>query len=152
MAKQLNVDLSVRADTSQAKNALNELTATLRKIQTMPSSLFDDTDLKAASKAASELQGHLQKAVNTDTGKLDLGRFSQSLTASNQNLEYYYNTLLKIGPTGEQAFLALSKSIAVADTATLKMNSKMREFATTLKNTARWQISSSILHGFMGAI
>jgi len=25
-------------------------------------------------------------------------------------------------------------------------------FATTLKNTARWQISSSILHGFMGAI
>jgi hypothetical protein len=23
---------------------------------------------------------------------------------------------------------------------------------TTLKNTARWQISSSILHGFMGAI
>jgi hypothetical protein len=23
---------------------------------------------------------------------------------------------------------------------------------TTLKNTARWQISSSILHGFMGAV
>jgi hypothetical protein len=23
---------------------------------------------------------------------------------------------------------------------------------TTLKNTARWQISSSILHGFMGAL
>ena len=24
--------------------------------------------------------------------------------------------------------------------------------ATTLKNTARWQISSSILHGFMGSL
>jgi hypothetical protein len=23
---------------------------------------------------------------------------------------------------------------------------------TTLKNTARWQISSSILHGFMGSV
>jgi hypothetical protein len=28
----------------------------------------------------------------------------------------------------------------------------MQEFMITLKNTARWQISSSILHGFMGAI
>jgi hypothetical protein len=26
------------------------------------------------------------------------------------------------------------------------------EFVTTLKNTARWQVSSSILHGFMGAV
>jgi hypothetical protein len=32
------------------------------------------------------------------------------------------------------------------------MNKKMQEFSTTLKNTARWQISSSILHGFMGTI
>jgi hypothetical protein len=28
----------------------------------------------------------------------------------------------------------------------------LTEFWTTLKNTARWQISSSILHGFMGAV
>jgi hypothetical protein len=28
----------------------------------------------------------------------------------------------------------------------------MKEFATTLANTARWQLSSSILHGFMGAV
>lgn len=28
----------------------------------------------------------------------------------------------------------------------------LKEFATTLANSARWQISSSILHGFMGAI
>jgi hypothetical protein len=28
----------------------------------------------------------------------------------------------------------------------------MSEFATTLANTARWQISSTVLHGFMGAL
>jgi hypothetical protein len=28
----------------------------------------------------------------------------------------------------------------------------VKEFATTLANTARWQISSSILHGFMSAL
>jgi hypothetical protein len=33
-----------------------------------------------------------------------------------------------------------------------RSNALLQEFATTLKNTARWQISSSILHGFMGAL
>ena len=152
MAKQLNVDLNFRADTSQAKQALSELNTALRKLQTMPTSLFDDTNLKKASQAAMELQSHLQKAVNVDTGKLDLSRLSQSMQSSQKDLNHYYQTLTKVGPAGQQAFLALSKSIANADTATLKMSSRMSEFATTLKNTARWQISSSILHGFMGTL
>jgi len=33
-----------------------------------------------------------------------------------------------------------------------RTNTLLAEFATTLKNTARWQISSSILHGFMGSL
>jgi hypothetical protein len=28
----------------------------------------------------------------------------------------------------------------------------MKEFAVTMKNTVKWQLSSSMLHGFMGAI
>jgi hypothetical protein len=35
---------------------------------------------------------------------------------------------------------------------TRKVNKALEEMMTTLKNTARWQISSSILHGFMGAV
>jgi hypothetical protein len=33
-----------------------------------------------------------------------------------------------------------------------RSNALLKEFGTTLANTARWQISSSILHGFMGAV
>jgi hypothetical protein len=33
-----------------------------------------------------------------------------------------------------------------------RSNTLLHEFGTTLMNTARWQISSSILHGFMGAV
>jgi hypothetical protein len=32
------------------------------------------------------------------------------------------------------------------------INAKLKEFGVTLANTARWQISSSILHGFMGTV
>jgi hypothetical protein len=33
-----------------------------------------------------------------------------------------------------------------------RVSSYLTELKTTLANTARWQISSSILHGFMGAV
>ena len=152
MAKQLNVSLGFKADTSQAKAAIQELNASLQKLQMTPSTLFDDVNLRKASQAAMELQGHLQQCVNVDTGKLDLSRFAQSMKTSNQDLNYFYRTLTSVGPTGQQAFLALSKSIANADTATLKISAKVRELGTTLANTARWQLSSSMLHGFMGAV
>jgi TP901 family phage tail tape measure protein len=48
--------------------------------------------------------------------------------------------------------LSLAQAIATADTPVTRVNAKLKELGTTLANTARWQISSSILHGFMGAI
>ena len=155
MAKQLNVNLSFNADTKQAKAEIEALSKALQTIAKMPgnaSSLFDDTEIKKASQAALELQQHLSKAVNTDTGKLDLSRFSSSLKASNKDLNTYCNTLLKTGQQGQQAFLQLAKAIASADTPVTRVNKKLAEMGTTLKNTARWQISSSILHGFMGSV
>ena len=158
MAKQLNqleVNLSFGADTKEAKKAIMELQKSLQAVAKLPgqsSSLFDDVGINKASKAARELEQHLSKAVNVDTGKLDLSRFSSSLKASNKTLTEYCNTLLSTGEVGQKAFLQLAQSIAAADTPTTRINKKLQEMGTTLKNTARWQISSSILHGFMGAL
>lgn len=154
MAKQLNVNLAFGADTSKAKAAMEDLSKTLAKIQSTPGKggLIDDVSIRRAAEAAKELQQHLNRAMNADTGKLDLNRFSQSLKSSGKDLKSYYNDLNKIGPAGDQAFLKLSRSIATAETSTIRINKRMQEFVTTLKNTARWQISSSVLHGLMGAV
>lgn len=155
MAKQLNVALNFTANTEQAKAAIQELQQSLNNIAKMPgqaSSLFNDQQIKAASKAALELQQHLSAAVNVNTGKIDLSRFSTSLKAAGKDLNTYYNQLLAIGSTGQQAFLQLAQSISLADVPVTRVNAKLAEMGTTLKNTARWQISSSILHGFQGAL
>ena len=155
MAKQLNVNLAFTADASQAKAQIESLKHALSEVATLPakaSSLFDDASIQKASQAALELEQHLLKAVNVDTGKLDLSRFASSLKANNKDLNTYCSTLLSVGPTGQQAFLMLAQSIAAAEMPMTRINKRLVEFGTTLKNTARWQISSSILHGFMGAI
>jgi hypothetical protein len=46
----------------------------------------------------------------------------------------------------------LAQSVAKAEIPIRRSNAALTEMWTTLKNTARWQISSSILHGFMGAV
>lgn len=152
MAKRLNVELGFTANTSDAKKQINDLIASLQKIQTIPSNMYIDKGLQEASKAAEELQRHIQNAVNVDTGKLDLNKFANSLNKSNTNLTKLEKELSKAGSVGEDSFLRLTRSIAEADAPILKINGRLGEFVTTLKNSARWQLSSNILHGFESAI
>lgn len=155
MPKQLNVNLAFTADIKPAQAQLKELQSTLQEIAKLPgkaSSLFDDTEIKNASKAALELQQHLSAAVNVKTGNLDLSRLSSSLKSAGKDLNTYYQQLVKIGPQGQEAFLQLAKSISLAEAPVTRVNAKLAEMGTTLKNAARWQISSSILHGLMGTL
>ena len=153
MAKQLNVDLRFNADVQAAKRSINQLAVELEKLA-KPHKIegISSESLKAASKAAQELQGHLQNAVNVNTGKLDLSKFSQSLSRSNTDIQSLALNLSRAGSQGQQAFASLVRNINMADKSMVGLGAKMNDFATTLKNTARWQISSSILHGFMGTI
>jgi hypothetical protein len=43
-------------------------------------------------------------------------------------------------------------SIATAENPARRLNKTMQGFLTTLKNTAKWQLSSTIVHGFIGAL
>lgn len=156
MAKQLNVNLSVNADVKQAKAAFEDLQKTLTKIQGSAladsKNLFNVQEIKAATEAARELQHHLAAATDVNTGRLNLSTFASSLKKSGKDLNAYKIQLEALGPSGEQAFTKVAKSIAMADNPLKRTNGLLTEFKTTLMNTARWQISSSILHGFMGAL
>lgn len=153
--RQIGVNLAFTADTSAARKQLQALQVELQNIAKMPGrpeSLIDDKPIKEASEAAMELQKHLSAAMNVNTGNLDLSRFSTSLKASGKTLEEYSNKLLAIGPEGQQAFLQLAQSIASAEIPTARLSKTMSDFLVTLKNTAKWQISSSLIHGFMGSL
>jgi len=55
------------------------LSKSLSKLSVLPSIKVDDDQIKRASAAAKELQQHLSNAVNVNTGKLDLNKFTSSL-------------------------------------------------------------------------
>lgn len=155
MAKQLNVNLAFTADAGKVKTELKSLQQSLQELTNMAlksTNLGLANDVQSAIKDVNELQIKLQSATNSLTGGLDLGSFSASLSKGNKSLQDYADSLCALGPQGKEAFAQLAQAIVTAEVPLKKTSSLLSEFATTLKNTARWQISSSVLHGFMGAL
>ena len=155
MPKQLNVNLGFTADTSQAKAQLQDLQKQLTNLINNPkatSSIGLTKEIQEASVAAATLKTQLQEATNINTGKLDLGKLNQSLKQSGYEIKDYKNALLSLGPEGQQAFATLAQSISLAEVPLRRSNALLAEFSTALKNTTRWQISSSVVHGFMGSV
>ena len=152
MAKQLNVNLSFTADIAKAKSQIYELQQALNQIVQAPTQLGQNNmtkELQEASIAANQLKNHIQDAVNVNTGALDFSKLNNSLKKSGTTLTDYAKKIAAIGPTGQQALSKLATSINQAEIPIKRTNETLKEMMVTLKNTARWQLSSSILHGFM---
>ena len=154
MAKQLNVALNFTANTTEAKARIKELNTQLNNLNaslTRPD-LPITKEVNEAITATSKLKVALQQSMNVDTGKFDLSKFNQTLKKSGTSLSQLHSQLSAVGPDGRRAFLSLAQSIAAAEIPSKRMNSQLNEMWNTLKNSARWQISSSVLHSLQGAI
>ena len=149
MAKRLNYTIGVTADTSKFEALLSEA---FNKLNRIGSQANLTTDLENASQAALELSNHLNKAFNRETGKFDLVTFNRSLTESGRTLESYANDLVNIGPAGEQAFLKVATAITKAELPLKRTSKLFDQLWVTMKNTMRWQLTSSVLHGFVGTL
>lgn len=154
MSHQINFNMNFTANTQSVEANLNSLKTSLSSINAMPVT-FGKTinqDLVGAAHSAKQLQMHLTNAMNTKTGNIDLSKFQASLTNSNQSLSQLTNNLLNAGNTGKQAFLQLHSALAQAGTTLRTNNSLMGNFLVSIKNVAKWQISSTIFRGITTAL
>lgn len=148
MANSVKVNLQFAADTTSVTKQLNQLYTQLQHIQNVD--FFGnkmDADLTKAAEAAKVLQQCLQNAVNVDTGKLDLNKFNSSLQSAGTNVASLGSKLLNAGTNGTAAFTSLARSIASAEVPIKRINSTLSNVMTTLKNTVKWELSSSLIHG-----
>lgn len=153
MAKNLNVNMNFTADVSNVESNLNKLKISLNQISTTPIKMGTvSEDLKQATVSARQLQVHLNNAFSTKTGNLDLAKLQTSLDQSGQSLSQLSANLMGAGKNGQQAFLQLQTAIQNANLQIKQSTGFLSEMGTVLKNTVRWQISSSLLHGFMSNV
>ena len=155
--RRINYTVAFTADTVSAEAQVQKLRASLNSLtnlakQSENNSFGLTNDLQQATQSAAQLRAQLQGAINVNTGQLDLSKFSQSLTQSGMSLKKYQIELNKLGPEGQKAFAQLAESITMSEVPLRRSNALLNDFAVTMKNAAKWQISSSILHGLMGSM
>ena len=151
--RNVQYSLNFTANTTSAKAALQELFKSLDGVNQRNIDLsYIDADLQAGAAAARQLKSHLEEAVNVNTGKLNLNDLEKSLKSSGTSLADLSQKLLNCGDAGQKAFSSIVNAIAKTEIPIRKTNSLLNDFATTMKNTFKWQISSNIMHGLESSL
>ena len=154
--RQKKVSLIFDADTSKVQSKIDSLSSSLQKVLNLSSRSSGvsslDEDLRNAGNVAAQLQVQLNNAFNVNTGKIDLSKFHESLNRGRMGIQDYHTALTSIGSSGQTAFMNLARSISNAEIPLKRSNELLDRFATSLKNTVQWQLSSSLMHGFIGTI
>lgn len=151
--KNVQYSLNFTANTTSAKAALQDLFKSLDSVNQRNIDLsYLDADLQAGASAARLLKSHLEEAVNVNTGKLNLNDLEKSLKSSGTSLADLSQKLLNCGDAGQKAFSSIVNAIAKTEIPIRKTNSLLNDFAITMKNTFKWQISSNIMHGLESSL
>ena len=101
--KKVTIELGFKSNTQEVKKNLKELSASLHELSNMEIGLKGG-DLDLARQAARELTVELQKAVNVDTGRLDLNKLTKNLKGSHKDIVGLSSELLRAGHIGQQSF------------------------------------------------
>ena len=148
MANRVQYTIGFNADASQAKKALQDLNTQLEKLKAnAESDLGISSDLSEAAQAANLLQENLSKAFNQNTGKWNFSDLNKSLQSSGTSVTELSRKFLNCGATGQDAFLALNRAVATMEIPITKTTTMLDKMMVTLKNTVKWELSSTFVHG-----
>ncbi len=149
--RKLRYSIGVDVDTKQLLTQIDQAVKSLQKLGASPKNQLSQ-ELKSGAAAALELSTNLQRAVNQETGKLDLTAFNNSLRHGLGSITEYYAKIEKLGPAGKAAFSQMASAITRAELPLRRSSKLLDSLWVTMKNTMRWQLTSSVMHGFIGGI
>ena len=149
--KKITVELGFKSNTEQVKKNINDLAANLKEISNVEIGL-KGSSLDDAKKAAKELGLELQKAVNVDTGRLDLNKLTSNLAKGKKDIVSLSTELLKAGPIGQKSFLQIAQAMSQAEVPMIKINQGLKEFMDNLGKTAKWQIAQTAIQTVQGSL
>lgn len=151
-ANKMQFQYEVTANTSQAKKALADLDKALDRLNKQQKlDMGLSQELTEAADAARLLQRELNAAMDVKTGKLNVSELARGLAQAGTSVEQLSTKFLNAGTMGEAAFRGLAQSIVTAEVPMKRMNKTLADAMTTLKNTVKWEISSTLVHGLEGA-
>ena len=153
--KRIGVTLDI--NTKVSGNGLQTLQSTLEAVANKANSELNpgkkiDQGLKEASITATKLSQILSKSFNSDLGVINVTKFNQELKNSGLTLQTVQTNLSKAGAIGVTAYNKTAQAILNTNMQLKQSNTLLDSMATTMMNTVKWGITSSIFNTITNSI
>lgn len=159
MANRINFQVGYTVD----KAGLNEIQNALRQVQIEANKAAKSgtltTELKEASKAAQQLQTILNNAWNSKLNQLDLSKLNNSIKTAYGSVEQLRASFTLAGNAGSTgaataatAYNKFASSVLNTNLQLKQSNKLLDEMATTMSNTIKWGVTSSIFNSITSSV
>ena len=133
------------------KSGLSDLQSSLKQVQIEAQKVADrggqvDKKLQESAKAASDLERILNQSWNGKLNQLDLSKFNKSVKDTYGSIGKMKQVLEQSGAAGRDAFNHIASSILNTNVQIKQSNKLLDDMATSMANTVKWGITSSIFN------
>ena len=139
------------------KTGLNQMKASLQEILNLThgdlikiNSKATQEDLKRIQASAKEVESALERAFNPNLGTLNVSKFNQELKKLDVNR--IYKDFSMAGQAGRNAFRNITSDILTTNMQLKQTHTLLDNMATTMANTIKWGVASSVMNTFTGSV
>lgn len=139
------------------KTGLNQMKASLQEIFNLSkqdlikiNSKATDADLAKLKASAKEVESALERAFNPNLGTLNVSKFNQEL--KKLDVKRIYQDFSIMGQAGRNAFRNITSDILTTNMQLKQTHTLLDNMATTMANTIKWGVASSIMNTFTGSV
>ena len=138
------------------KAGLSELTKTLQNVQAELAKAGSmggmDDKMKTTIAAAKQLEGVLNSAWNSKLNQLDLSKVSSGIKSTFGSVQQLKAQMEASGASGAAAYNKVASAVLNTNLQLKQSNKLLDNMATTMANTVKWGITSSIFNKITGSI
>ena len=134
------------------KTGLQAVKASIQEIMNMkPTGATEfDNQLKIAQQDAQALSNILNQSFNKDLGTINVQKFNNALKASGTDLNKIQASMTAVGQGN--AFRSMAAQVLTTNMQLKQTHTLLDSIATTMANTVKWGIASSVMNTFSGKV
>lgn len=153
MANTLNFNIKTNTDFSdlaKLKKELNEIRSLARDVDF--TGIMSPDEIDNMVRSANKLEQAMDQAFDYDLNTVNIEKFNRILRDSGTNIAEVQKGLALAGDVGQKAFLTATTELLKFNNITAKTNTLLDKMATTMGNTIKWGITSSLWNNITGSI
>ena len=149
---QNRIDIGVHFNAD--KSSLDSVKKSLQDLQNIKLSNFSGTqqELQQIKNRAAQVEAAFTKAFNVKLNSMNVQEFYKQLGLADNKLDEIYADFSKVGAQGRAAFNQVASSLTTTNTQLRQSAGLLQNMGTTMMNTIKWGIASSVMNSFTNSV